>query len=350
MTNTMEAERAILLACWPGRDPLLRGLGIDAALVEVAGKPFIHRVVERAVALGVRRVDVLLGDDPEPYRACLGNGERWGCVIAYHYAPSNAAIPRALARQLAVIARCLLLTADAMPPEEMAPPSSYGFIESEPGLRAAWACASGAVVARALAGVGSAEALAVALRNEAQMSRADVAPTVSAGSAAALLDASRQLLDVPDYPIGIAWRPHAEGLWIGNGARIHPEARLVPPVYVGDHVLVAAGARIGPNAVVGARAIVDGGALVVDSLVLPSTYVGRGVELRRSIAAGRRLVNVDLHVEMDIRDRELLGAAAGEAASGPTLTERGLAALRWFMAWPLARLLSSPARATPRPT
>lgn len=338
--DELNVQRAVLLACWPATDRLLAGIGTDAALVEVAGKPLVQRVIEQAVALGVQQIDVVLGDNATPYQACLGDGERWGCRIAYHYAPADACLPRPLARRLADLDDCLLLLADAMlPAGYRPPPASFGGSTVEGELAwAGWARLSGAALVAAAAPVTSPRTLFLALCRNRQLRRCRDVAGLSAVSATALLDAARALLRAPDYPIGIARRPTADGLWIGNGARIHPSARVIAPAWLGENVLIAAQAVVGPDAVVGARSIVDRGATIVGSLVAPDSYLGAGVEVREAILSGRSLVNVALETRLDIADRELAGpVVTADDSTQPALAERLLAGLLWAASWPLAK-------------
>jgi hypothetical protein len=338
--DALNAQRAVLLACWPATDRLLAGMDTDAALIEVAGKPLVQRVIEQAVALGVQHVDVVLGDSATAYQACLGDGERWGCRIAYHYAPAGACLPRLLARRLADVDDCLLLLADAMlPAGYRPPPASFGGSTVEGELTwAGWARLPGRALVAAAAPVTSPRTLFLALCRDRQLRRCRDVAGLSAGSAAALLESARALLRAPDYPVGIARRPTADGLWIGNGARIHPGARVTAPVWLGEHVFVAADAVIGPDAVIGARSIVDRGATVVGSLVAPGSYIGAGVELREAILSGRCLVNVAVEARLDIADRELASpVVAADDESRPAPAERLLAGLLWAASWPLAK-------------
>ncbi len=345
--DAMNVQRAVVLACWPTTDPLLAGIGADAALFELAGKPLVQRVVEQAVALGARHVDIVLGDNATPYQDGLGDGERWGRTIAYHYAPARACLPSSLARQLAQESDCLLLLADAMLPAGYSPPpASFGGPTVEGELTwSGWARLPGRALVAAAERVTSPRGLFLALCRNRQLHRCCDLAGPSAASAAALLDAAKSLLRAPDYPIGIARRPVADGVWIGSGARVHPTARLRAPVWLGDHALVGADAVVGPDAVIGARSIVDRGATVVGSLVAPGSYVGAAVELREAILSGRCLVNVALETRLDVADRELVGpAVAAEGSTGPRPAERLLAGLLWAVCWPLAKAAGTGAR------
>jgi hypothetical protein len=347
--NAAILERALILACWEGDDPLLAGFDTDPALLDVAGKTTAQRSVEQAVALGAHRIDVVLGERAAAYEACLGNGERWGCAIVYHYAAPGAQPLRSIVRLLAADAEYLLLHADTNLPAGHAPAPDTVACRTEDGEArwCGWARLSGAVLAACAATADSRPALAQTLFAEARLRRDWVEAHASAASAGGLLGAARRLLRAPDYPIGIARRPSAEGLWLGNGVRIHRTAKVVAPAYIGDHVLVGPGAVIGPDAVIGARSIVDRDVAITESVVAPASYVGAGVELRQAILVGRRLVNVALGVAVEIADRELAGSVAGEAApTRPGVGERLLAAGLWAVLGPLRRAGGGPATGT----
>src|ERR1035438_4844196 len=54
------------------------------ALLPVAGRPFLHYVVESLVDSGVKRVDFVLSESPEKIEDSLGDGARWGIAVHYH--------------------------------------------------------------------------------------------------------------------------------------------------------------------------------------------------------------------------------------------------------------------------
>mgnify|MGYP000462908799 CR=1 FL=1 len=93
---------------------------------------------------------------------------------------------------------------------------------------------------------------------------------------------------------------------VDPGAEVHPEARLVPPVYVGPGAVLEAHARVGSLAVVGAGsrvgagAVVESGASIGDRTVLyPQVYVGHGA------AIGSDCV---LYPQVVVREKCVLGA------------------------------------------
>ncbi len=70
---------------------------------------------------------------------------------------------------------------------------------------------------------------------------------------------------------------------VAASADVHPEARLVPPVYVGENARIGAGACVGSLAVIGAGAVVGAGSTVESSVVGARAVVGGGSTISGSI-------------------------------------------------------------------
>ena len=60
------------------------------ALLPVAGRPFLHYVVESLVDMGVSKIDFILSDLAEKLEDSLGDGTRWGSAFRYHLARDAA--------------------------------------------------------------------------------------------------------------------------------------------------------------------------------------------------------------------------------------------------------------------
>lgn len=83
---------------------------------------------------------------------------------------------------------------------------------------------------------------------------------------------------------------------VADGAQVSPEARLVPPVYVGAGAVVEAGARIGSLAVIGAGARVGAGAAVESAVVGAGATIGSDATINGSIVGERAVVGEDCDV------------------------------------------------------
>ncbi len=84
----------------------------------------------------------------------------------------------------------------------------------------------------------------------------------------------------------------APGVWVGEGAEIHPQARLTGPAVVGDNCNIDAGVHVGEYAVLGTgvrvrsdceleRTVVHDNAYLGESVRLRGAVVGRSADLRR---------------------------------------------------------------------
>lgn len=80
-------------------------------------------------------------------------------------------------------------------------------------------------------------------------------------------------VDIPGFRI-------REGVWLGEGADVDPDAIIEGPVVVGDNAKVEAGARLGAYVVLGSDVIVKHDALIERSVVHDHTYLGPATRLR----------------------------------------------------------------------
>ena len=72
----------------------------------------------------------------------------------------------------------------------------------------------------------------------------------------------------------------SEGVWLGEGAEIHPDAKVDGPALIGDSCRVEAGARLGEYTVLGDNVRVRAGADLQRTVVHDNAYLGQNVRLR----------------------------------------------------------------------
>jgi mannose-1-phosphate guanylyltransferase/phosphomannomutase len=75
----------------------------------------------------------------------------------------------------------------------------------------------------------------------------------------------------------------APGVWVGEGVDIDPDARLVGPLCIGDHVKVEGGAVVGELSVLGDNVVVKGGARIERAIVHDNVFLGPQVSLRGAV-------------------------------------------------------------------
>ena len=83
----------------------------------------------------------------------------------------------------------------------------------------------------------------------------------------------RVSIDIPGFEM-------ADGVWLGEGAELHPEARIEGPAVIGDYCRVEAGVRLGEYTVLGTNVRVRAHADLERVVVHDNAYLGEGVRLR----------------------------------------------------------------------
>ena len=83
-------------------------------------------------------------------------------------------------------------------------------------------------------------------------------------------------LDVPGFRM-------EAGVWLGEGAEIHPLARVEGPAVIGTNTRVEAGARLGPYTVLGNNVMVQTDVDLERVISHDNVYLGRGVHLRGTV-------------------------------------------------------------------
>jgi mannose-1-phosphate guanylyltransferase/phosphomannomutase len=102
------------------------------------------------------------------------------------------------------------------------------------------------------------------------------------GTLDAYISAHKDILDgkvqvnVPGFELN-------DGVRLGEGAEIHPDAVLIGPTVIGDNCRIEAGASIGPYVVLGANVRVRADAVLERTVVHDNAYLGAGVRLRGTV-------------------------------------------------------------------
>lgn len=87
--------------------------------------------------------------------------------------------------------------------------------------------------------------------------------------------------------INISGKKLTEGIWMGKGAEVHPEARIDSPVFIGNNVKIGKDAYVGKHSAIGSNSILDEGASLKRSIIWNNVYVGTKATLRGATACNR---------------------------------------------------------------
>ncbi len=360
-------------------------------MLPLLDRPFIQHVVEYLVGRGTTEIDFLLSHMPEKFENHFGDGTRWGAAFRYNLA-RDATTPFRTLKALRIASgdepvligfadRFAQIDMECLPPAPAAfcwrgPEGNRRGEGSEPPTPAT------TVENELLSGTDDAEtsaATATATRTETvpEESRmvwagwaivtgsdidnlpeeldeggfekfilaraadggcvAEVGEPLSLCSYDDMIENNRRVLSGKFEGLFCSGWQADEGVWLSRNVSIHPTARLVPPVYIGENCRVAIGAQVGPGAAVGKNCMLDGRCQVKDTVVAPGSYVGEALELDNAIVDKNRLINTRLGADVIVPDSFILGSM-----SDTTLLQKVVGALRrmgavLFLAimWPL---------------
>jgi mannose-1-phosphate guanylyltransferase/phosphomannomutase len=130
-----------------------------------------------------------------------------------------------------------------------------------------------------------------------------------------------------------------QGVWLGEGAQLHPDATVDGFAVIGENCRIEAGARIGDYAVLGRNVRVRAGADIERSVVYENTYLAEGVTLRGAIVGrssdlrrGARcddgsvigdecFIGADAHVAADVKIYPFKTVEAGAVVNSSIIWE-----------------------------
>jgi hypothetical protein len=105
-------------------------------------------------------------------------------------------------------------------------------------------------------------------------------------------------------PKGVEISP---GVWLGDGATISSSCTVGSPLFVGSGSRIAASCSLISGAIERGCSI-DSGSTVDQAWIWPNTYVGVGLQVRRLIVGGGRILHLDRDTEIAISDKRLIGS------------------------------------------
>ncbi|MFX4293959.1 mannose-1-phosphate guanyltransferase [Streptomyces bohaiensis] len=93
------------------------------------------------------------------------------------------------------------------------------------------------------------------------------------------------------------------GVWVAEGAEVHPDATLRGPLYIGDYAKVESGAEIREHTVVGSNVVVKSDAFLHRAVVHDNVYIGPQTNLRGCVVGK----NTDVMRAARIEDGAVIG-------------------------------------------
>jgi mannose-1-phosphate guanylyltransferase/phosphomannomutase len=91
-----------------------------------------------------------------------------------------------------------------------------------------------------------------------------------------------------------------DGVWLGEGAEVDPDARVEGPVVIGDNSRIEAGARVSQYTVLGTDVVVKSDAFLERSICHDHVYVGRSARLRGATVGRSSDLRAHARLEEDV--------------------------------------------------
>ncbi|HEY8498396.1 MAG TPA: sugar phosphate nucleotidyltransferase [Limnochordales bacterium] len=329
----MQSVRAVIMA--GGQGSRLRPLTCDRPkpMVPVLGVPLMGHILRLLAGAGIGEAVATLHLMPEQVMDGLGDGSAWGVRLQHLVEERPLGTAGSVARARALLdGTAVVISGDALTDvdlgrvlafhrergaactlvlRQVGDPSEYGIVITEPDGR----------ITRFLEKPGRGQVFSDQANTGIYVLEPEVLERVPEGRP---FDFSRELFPllleagVPLYgcPVEAYWSdigtpeqyrqahldalagrvrlPEAArapgrwaepGIWVGEGARVAPEARLLAPCWVGPGCEIEAGAEVGPFAALGRGCWVGPGASVRHSVLWEACRVGPGAELRGAVLA-----------------------------------------------------------------
>ncbi|MCR9201177.1 MAG: NDP-sugar synthase [Planctomycetaceae bacterium] len=280
-------------------------------LMPLIDKPLVHHVIEHAVRCGARQVDVVVGSHDNAIREIANDGKRWGVQVRVHLpvgqTHSYSLIRGILGRNPHQDATVLMLHTDVLCPNarpELPAGADGPVVYTHAGTWSGIALLNQQDAIKNYPLNGSRLQFESALTEQAA-SRGlliEDQPTLTFGSGTEFLTSQNRMLS-GEFPDLLSHLKTAEpGVWIGRNTRLHPTARVTAPVYLGANCDIGKGVTLGPSAVVEDACLIDEGVNVAHCLVLSSSRVGEGLDLKNTLMCGTKVFNTKINAAIDICD------------------------------------------------
>lgn len=315
-----------------------------AMLMHLLDRPFLQHVIELVAQQPIDRIELILHHCADEVASIVGEGVRWGVQIQRHLV-RDADRPYTLLPNLVMQGEMVwLVHADRLPSLVSLPQlDELGaqILQENNQCWAGWARIPGEWL-RGVDPEWNREQLhgylchcAGAIETGAAIRPAP--GLLYGGCPADLIESQRRVLEEGRPGLLVAGRQVEPGIWIGRNVRIDPRAHITGPVYLGTGSKIGAGVQVGPNAVLAGNILIDRQSVVVDSLVMPGSYVGEALNLNSVVVDRNRLINVREGGEILVKDDFILGmlAPASLRTRISGLTNRLAALLLLTVCWPI---------------
>lgn len=304
--------RAVILVGGARSEDSEQLAGIPIGLLDILGEPILQRVINRLDRFGVSGIAVVSqvpASAASLARGSMRPGIRWTDAVNGNFWRSAEASFNDMVQAGAELVMVIRLGAYA----ELDYEDVVQFHLDRHARVTSVSDSSGAPIDTFVISASRRNDAAYLFRHELQEMRGTSEIYRFDGYVNPLLGARDLRVLALDGFVGVACIPPCgreikPGVWVADGARVHRTARLLAPCFVGARAKIRAASLLTRGSVAEHHAQIDCGTIVENSTILPASIVGAGLDAVQSVIGFRRVWNLHRSVEVEISDRQFVGA------------------------------------------
>ncbi|MFA6916030.1 MAG: hypothetical protein WC222_06515 [Parachlamydiales bacterium] len=280
-------------------------------LWRVGDKPIIVHILEVLSKANIKNFEIILHHYPEAIEKIVRNGSRWGVNIKYHLVKSRNHPYRTLTPIFFNTPSKIYMLgqADFLP---VFPHDFLHYEETSPFLLfekdnswSGW----GIFPTDLLQGIShEIPRYDLHLHIGDKFRKETIEACLSTRSAPEVLNSNISILSHAQSLVSLpstAYSPE-DDIWISHGAIIHPTAKLISPLFIGEQCKINKNTTIGPNAIIERWSLVDKNSTIENALICRRSYVGESLTIQDSIVEKNILINIHYGTPVTIREGFIL--------------------------------------------
>ncbi len=298
-----------MLTAWPHKEEHMKALIIlrdntekslkelftqsHPAMVPICNKPLLEYWVDFSVLNRCGSIRVILESSSKEFDDYFGNGERWGIDISYSEIPLGKGIDEIIRENSEWCSDTPLIIMDGL----------FFIHYNQSDFKVEWSESSDAGLLLSC-NTGSL-LMAQNVQGLKNISRAPSGFLFSLSEFEGVDDLLRISMEVlaaeQDHYVLPGYRENNSSMF-GKNISLGTGVDIRPPVIIGNDVKIRDNVIIGPRAVIGNNVIVDQDACVKDSVLMPNTYTGQGLQVERKLVNGNRVFSPSLGTHLEVND------------------------------------------------
>lgn len=268
------------------------------ALLPVANRPLLDYWLETCAEQGIGDVQIILSDGAEQIETFAGDGTRWGLRIQYGFARANER-PLDYVRQSQENWDDGLLFIGG--PFFLRRRKAF----QAKGYKTLEACRFNHADDTLFLFGKNAEEVESLLAGHAGSPRGveqiHIHP-FPVDSVSAYYDLNMKMVRGEFSRYVTAGYGTVDGSSVGYNVLTPPSALLRAPIIIGNDCSLGVMSTVGPNAVIADHVIIDARSELSNCIILQDTYIGQNLEINRKIVSGKRLIDPDDGIMVEIDD------------------------------------------------